>query len=112
VPAAPAHGDHVYHLFVVRTPHRDALREHLTARGVASAIHYPTAVHASEAFAPYAPAGGLPVAERLSRESLSLPLWPHMTDGDVERVVEAVRTFRSEAGPAAGEEVPAQDSRS
>jgi dTDP-3-amino-3,4,6-trideoxy-alpha-D-glucose transaminase len=106
VPAPAQHGDHVYHLFVVRTTHRDALREHLTASGVSSAVHYPVPVHETEAFAQWAPDGGLPVASRLSRESLSLPISPYMDGDEITRVIDAVRSFRvpeSTQAPQPGE---------
>jgi dTDP-3-amino-3,4,6-trideoxy-alpha-D-glucose transaminase len=93
--------DHVFHLFVVRTQQRDALRAHLESCGVASAVHYPVPVHATEAFAVYGqPEGTLPVAERLSGEILSLPLWPTMEDAEVEAVIAAVRAFRPDETPA------------
>jgi dTDP-3-amino-3,4,6-trideoxy-alpha-D-glucose transaminase len=95
-PATPD-GDHVYHLFIVRTPDREALREHLDAHGVASAVHYPIPIHRTEAYADLGmEAGSLPVAERLAEEILTLPLFPSMSDEDVDRIVDAVRSFRGE----------------
>ena len=87
---APFDGaDHVYHLFVVRTDARDALRAHLDERGIASAVHYPVPIHRTEAYAHLGlGAGSRPVAERLAERICSLPLWPGMTDAQVERVVE------------------------
>jgi dTDP-3-amino-3,4,6-trideoxy-alpha-D-glucose transaminase len=86
--------DHVYHLFVVRSTRRDALRAHLEALGVSTAVHYPFPIHQTEA---YAADGGsatfLPAAERLSREICTLPLFPTMSDEELERVVDAVSTF-------------------
>jgi dTDP-4-amino-4,6-dideoxygalactose transaminase len=88
-------GDHVYHLFIVRSKRRDALRAHLEAHGVSSAVHYPFPIHATEAYGP-APAGTLPVAERLAQEICTLPLFPTMTDEDVARVIAAVSSFEPE----------------
>jgi dTDP-4-amino-4,6-dideoxygalactose transaminase len=92
--------DHVYHLFVVRTSERDALRAHLSDSGVASAVHYPVPIHLSEAYAELdlAP-GSLPVCEALSRRICSLPLFPGMTDAQLDRVAEAVLAF-TEVRPA------------
>jgi dTDP-3-amino-3,4,6-trideoxy-alpha-D-glucose transaminase len=104
-PQRGAHHDHVFHLFVVRTPHRDALREHLAASGISTAVHYPVPVHESEAFAPWVD-GPLPVASRLSLESLSLPIWPHMDDADVQAVIEAVHAFVGPQDPADVQEEP------
>jgi dTDP-3-amino-3,4,6-trideoxy-alpha-D-glucose transaminase len=92
---APFDGaDHVYHLFVVRTDARDALRQHLDERGIASAVHYPVPIHRTEAYAHIGlGAGSRPVSERLAERICSLPLWPGMTDAQLARVIEAVREF-------------------
>jgi len=86
-----AGGDHVYHLFVVRTPERDTLRSHLNDSGVASAIHYPTPIHLQQAYAPSK--GALPVSERLAAESCSLPIFPSITDEELDRIATAVSSF-------------------
>jgi dTDP-3-amino-3,4,6-trideoxy-alpha-D-glucose transaminase len=89
-----AEADHVYHLFVVRTDNRDELREHLSRCGVASAVHYPTPIHLTEAYAELGLArGSLPVSERLAKRMCSLPLFPGMTDAELERVLETVLAF-------------------
>jgi dTDP-4-amino-4,6-dideoxygalactose transaminase len=91
----PAGHDHVYHQYVVRTRDRDRLRAHLAERGIASSVHYPVPIHLSPAFSrPEMRAGSLTGAERLSREICSLPLYPGMTKGVVERVAAAVHDFR------------------
>jgi dTDP-3-amino-3,4,6-trideoxy-alpha-D-glucose transaminase len=84
-------GDHVYHLFVVRTPDRDALRNHLNESEVASAIHYPTPIHLQPAYAPSQ--GDLPVSERLAAESCSLPIFPSITNEELDRIAAAVSSF-------------------
>jgi dTDP-3-amino-3,4,6-trideoxy-alpha-D-glucose transaminase len=97
-PPSPAanSGDHVFHVFVVRTAGRDELREHLTARGIANAVHYPTPIHLQPAYADLALGpGSLPVAERLAGESCSLPIFPTITDREIECVAAAVRDFPS-----------------
>jgi dTDP-4-amino-4,6-dideoxygalactose transaminase len=92
-----AGADHVYHLFVVRSRARDALRAHLAARGVASAVHYPTPIHLTEAYAHLGQArGSLPASEALAERICSLPLFPGMSDTELERVVEAVLSFVEE----------------
>jgi dTDP-4-amino-4,6-dideoxygalactose transaminase len=86
--------DHVYHLFVIRTDDRDALREHLALHGVASAIHYPEPIHLTEAYAHLGLGrGSLPVSEELAGRICSLPLFPSMTDAESERVAQAVVSF-------------------
>jgi dTDP-3-amino-3,4,6-trideoxy-alpha-D-glucose transaminase len=100
VPPAPAaaDSDHVYHLFVVRSPERDALRDHLDARGVASAVHYPTPIHLQPAYAGTGlRPGDLPVAERLAGENCSLPIFPAITDEQIAEIVAAVQGFEGAA---------------
>ncbi|HET9740143.1 MAG TPA: DegT/DnrJ/EryC1/StrS family aminotransferase [Solirubrobacteraceae bacterium] len=87
-----ADGDHVYHLFVIGCDDREGLREHLAARGIASAVHYPVAVHRAEAYADLGlEAGSLPVAEAMAERVCSLPIFPGMTSGQIEAVAAAVR---------------------
>ena len=95
---ASAHGDHVYHLFVVRTQRREALRSFLEARGVATAVHYPFPIHRTEAYASLGLGeGSLPVAERLAEQICTLPLFPSMSNDEVEQVVAAIQDFDMEA---------------
>jgi dTDP-3-amino-3,4,6-trideoxy-alpha-D-glucose transaminase len=95
LPALPfAEADHVYHLFVVRCEERDALREYLAGRGVASAVHYPTPIHLTEAYAHLGqPPASLPVCEEHSARICTLPLFPGMSQGELERVAAAVLDF-------------------
>jgi dTDP-3-amino-3,4,6-trideoxy-alpha-D-glucose transaminase len=95
LPAPPADGqDHVHHHFVVTSERRDALREHLAAREVASAIHYPIPIHLTDAYADLGlEAGELPVAERLAKTSCSLPIGPLQTDDELVRIAAAVGEF-------------------
>jgi dTDP-3-amino-3,4,6-trideoxy-alpha-D-glucose transaminase len=96
LPAAGA--DHVYHLFIVRTPQREALRAFLAQRGISTAVHYPFPIHRTEAYASLGmEAGSLPVAERLAEQICTLPLFPSMSFDEVQRVVDAVRDFDAEA---------------
>jgi dTDP-3-amino-3,4,6-trideoxy-alpha-D-glucose transaminase len=89
-----AQADHVYHLFVVRTGARDELREHLAQRGIASAVHYPTPIHLTGAYAHLGMgSGSLPVSERLSARICSLPIFPSMTEVEIDRVADAVVGF-------------------
>jgi dTDP-3-amino-3,4,6-trideoxy-alpha-D-glucose transaminase len=92
LPAEPVDGgDHVHHLFVVRAADRDALREGLAERGIASAVHYPVPVHRTEAYAHLGfPEGSLPVAEELARDICSLPMFPGMDADDIAAVAAAV----------------------
>jgi dTDP-4-amino-4,6-dideoxygalactose transaminase len=86
--------DHVYHLFIVRSDSREALREHLTRYDVSTAVHYPFPIHRTGAYADLGlSAGSLPVAERLSEQICTLPLFPTMTDDEVSQVISAVASF-------------------
>ncbi len=94
--ATPAEGpgDHVYHHYVVRSDRRDALRAHLGAAGIASALHYPIPIHLSEAYANLGLAKGeMPVAERLALRSCSLPIGPLQSEEEIERIAAAVNDF-------------------
>jgi dTDP-4-amino-4,6-dideoxygalactose transaminase len=83
-----------WHLFVIRLGRREALKQHLAARGIASAVHYPTPLHLQPALAGVgARQGDLPTTERLAREVLSLPLYPELPAATIERVAEAVHGF-------------------
>lgn len=84
---------HAHHLFVIRAEKRDALRKFLDRRGVQTLVHYPVPVHLQPAYARHRRAGSLAVTERLAREILSLPLYPEMPAGSLERVCREVRAF-------------------
>ena len=94
LPAAGPAGEHVYHLYVVRSRQRDALQRFLGERGIATAIHYPTPVHLQPAYASerHGP-GALPRTETAAAEILSLPMHPSITRQEVAAVCEAVRAF-------------------
>ena len=92
-----AEADHVYHLFVVRCAQRDLLREHLGERGVASAVHYPVPIHRTGAYADLGLAeGSLPVSESAAERICSLPIFPGMSESELEQVVSAVQSFADE----------------
>lgn len=83
-----------YHLFVIRTKHRNALQAFLTGRGIGSAIHYPIPIHLVKAFRHLEYKNGdFPVSEALSQEVLSLPMFPLLTDGEVHRVIRTVKKY-------------------
>mgnify|MGYP006279597575 CR=1 FL=1 len=90
----PSAATAVHHLYVVRTPRREALRAHLNDAGIGTAMHYPTPLHLQPAYATlgYA-AGAFPVAEAAAREVFSLPLHPRLSDAAVDAVIAAVGAF-------------------
>jgi dTDP-4-amino-4,6-dideoxygalactose transaminase len=83
----------VYHQFTVRAARRDALQEQLAARGVGSSVHYPTPLYGQPAVAARERIPELPVAAVAAREVLSLPMFPQLTDAEVEEVCSATRRF-------------------
>jgi dTDP-4-amino-4,6-dideoxygalactose transaminase len=92
LPRVPDWADPVWHLFAVLSPARDELQARLAQAGVETLIHYAVPPHLSGAFAGlgHSP-GSLPIAERIAREQLSLPMGPHVTDEQAEQVIAAVR---------------------
>jgi dTDP-4-amino-4,6-dideoxygalactose transaminase len=92
-PSVASWGTHVFHLYVVRTPRRDALLSHLDAAGVGAGIHYPVPVHLQPAYAGRPATGGLESTEQLAREVLSLPMYPELGEARLARVVDVVRDF-------------------
>ena len=88
---------HVWHLFVVLHPQRDRLRRELEARGVQTGMHYPIPLHLQKAYRHLAHwEGEFPVAERIGRECLTLPLFPGMTVRQQDAVVEALSDILTE----------------
>lgn len=84
----------MWHLFVIRTTRREALRTHLGQRGIATQIHYPIPPHRSGAYASVGWAeGSFPLAERLAQEVLSLPIGPHHREDQVHAVCDEVLSF-------------------
>ena len=91
LPKEPGEGEHVYHLFVVRTPQRDGLREQLTRVGVSTGIHYPIPIHRQVAMARGC-TSPLPLtnSERFCEELLSLPICPYLRDEEVDYIADQV----------------------
>jgi dTDP-4-amino-4,6-dideoxygalactose transaminase len=90
----PPGSEPVWHLYVVRTSRRDELASHLRSRGIGVGLHYPQPPHLSPAYAALGfGEGAFPLSEALSRELLSLPLFPGMTDEQLDTVVAAVTRF-------------------
>lgn len=87
---------HVYHLFVIRCAKRDALQSFLKTRDIQTLIHYPTPIHLQPAYSNRGwKEGDFPQAETLSKEILSLPMFPEMTQEQIQEVCTAIRDFTS-----------------
>jgi len=85
---------HIYHQYVIRTPQRDALREHLTRKEIGTAIYYPLALHEQECFRSLGyHAGDFPESERAARETLALPIYPELSAEQQRYVAESIAEF-------------------
>jgi hypothetical protein len=91
-PRVEPEATHVFHQYVVRSPRRDALREHLAARGVGTLVHYPVPVHLQPAYRRHN-RGGSTETERAAREVLSLPMYPQLSTAQVAAVIAATREW-------------------
>jgi dTDP-4-amino-4,6-dideoxygalactose transaminase len=92
LPTVQDEDGHVWHLFVIRTPDRDAFMQHLAAHGVASQIHYPVPPHAQPAY-PELHGLSFPITEAIHREVVSLPMSPTLEAPHVEQVIAACNSF-------------------
>ena len=93
-PVELQYGIHNYHLYVVRCRRRDELQKHMADCGVGTLIHYPVPIHLQEAYQDLRQReGSFPVAEECSREVLTLPVFPELTDDEVNYVAESVNSF-------------------
>lgn len=94
-PYCPPHITPIYHIYAVLSKHRDALQKHLKARGIETIIHYPIPLHLQPVYQSLGyKRGDFPIAERVADEELSLPMYPELTDGQVQQIVDAVREFK------------------
>ncbi len=94
LPQIPAWDDSVYHQFTILHPDRNALREHLTVNGIGSGLIYPRALHQQPCFASVGPAeGALPVSEKLARDCLSLPVFPELTEEEIDYVIATINSY-------------------
>ncbi len=101
-PFTAHYAEHAYHLYVIRTTHRDALQQHLQERGIGTGIHYPIPIHLQPACRDlgYQP-DNFPVTEQCAAEILSLPMFAELTDEQIKYVVESIHDFISEVQPEA-----------
>lgn len=94
LPREAEYAESAWHLYVVRHPRRDELKKHLEANHVGCALHYPLSLHLQKAYAHLGhKAGDFPVAEKAARECLSLPIFPELTDAQIQRVADVIKDF-------------------
>ena len=101
IPPMPVNGEHNFHLFVVRVPNRDDLKQQLQQQGIEVGIHYPVPLHLTGAYQQlgYPGRGSLPVSETIANEILSLPMYPELTETQINYVAEAILNSYSTLSP-------------
>jgi dTDP-4-amino-4,6-dideoxygalactose transaminase len=90
-PVEADYARHVYHIYAIRVRERDEVRRFLEANGIGCGIHYPIPIHLQEAWRNGYVEGAFPIAENLAKELLSLPMFPELTEEQIEYVVNCVR---------------------
>ncbi len=94
LPREADYAESAYHLYVVLHPKRDELKKHLDTNKVGCALHYPLPLHLQKCYASLGyKAGDFPASERAARECLSLPIYPELTDSQMDRVASVVKDF-------------------
>ncbi len=95
LPFVPDWAEPVWHLFVIRLKERDKLIDHLDSKGIGTIIHYPIPPHKQKA---YSEEGfneiSLPIAEKMAKEIISLPMGPHLHSEEVKAIIESIRDFQ------------------
>lgn len=92
LPVVKNQEEHVWHLFVIKTEHREKLKAYLDDKGIQTLIHYPKPPHKQQAYAEWGNIT-LPVTENIHRQVLSLPMDPTMTDAEIGYVIQAINGF-------------------
>jgi dTDP-4-amino-4,6-dideoxygalactose transaminase len=91
LPIEHGRGTHVYHQFTIRSERRDAIREALSKEGIASSVFYPLPLHQQPAYASLGGNQSLPIAEKLAKTVLSLPIHPLLDEASIDRIAACVR---------------------
>ncbi|MGH9856866.1 MAG: DegT/DnrJ/EryC1/StrS family aminotransferase, partial [Acidobacteriota bacterium] len=92
LPDHSKNSEHVFHLYVIRSPHRDELLSFLHSRHIMAGIHYPTPVHKQPSYKNFG-TPHLPNTEKICNEIISLPLYPELSYGEIESVVSSMVEF-------------------
>ena len=83
-------GTHVYHQYTLLSPKRDAIQKALNEAQIANAIYYPIPLHQQKAFADTCSGVKMPVSEKVAAECLSLPIFPELSDAQVDQILEVI----------------------
>jgi len=106
LPVTVPKAGHAWHLFTVRTPERARLQEALHAARIETVIHYPVPLHLQPAFAgQYGSAGAFPASEEIARTTLSIPLFPELSEDDQQSIVEVISATMLDRHPTSGAQV-------
>ena len=93
-PVTDDNNTHVFHQYVIRAPRRDDLKAHLTEKGIGNAVYYPISLHQQSCFLGMGyKEGSLPVSERACREVLALPVYPELTEAQIDYVIHTISAF-------------------
>lgn len=93
LPYTAGFSTHIYHQFSIRVKNRKGLQEFLSSKDIPSAIHYPMPLHLQPAFKNISKAGSLPIAECVAKEIISLPMYPELTNEEIEYIAGTIKEF-------------------
>ena len=94
LPEAIQEDGHIWHVFVIRTKRRDALQEHLKRDGIQTLIHYPIPPHLQKAYRELGyKKGDFPITEEIADTCLSLPIYPGLSDEEINYVCDSIKNF-------------------
>jgi len=93
LPKSQSNASHVYHLYVIQTDKRDALRKYLTKHGVQTSIHYPIPIHQQSYYREIVGDVSLPITEKIASRILSLPIYPELGADELTNVIDAIKQF-------------------
>jgi dTDP-4-amino-4,6-dideoxygalactose transaminase len=94
LPVARNEARHIYNQFVIRTPKRDGLKQHLADSGIGNEVYYPRPLHLQECFAPLGnKEGDFPVSEQAAKETVALPIYPELTTEQIGYVSAKITEF-------------------
>lgn len=95
LPTFKNYSKHIFHQYTLRLNNRDGLQKFLKERNVPSMIYYPIPLHLQPAFKGFAEEGSLPIAEKLAKEVISLPMHPDLTDEEINFITNSIKEFYS-----------------
>jgi len=93
LPKKSSKGEHVYHIFAIRHKNREKFRYKLLKKGIATGVHYHMCIHEQPAYRKILPykRDDFPIAEKIAKEMVSLPIWPYMTKKQLNKICESIR---------------------